>query len=99
MKNFFNSLKFILFSGIFIIIFSNIHVKSLEMSLDGYDVSNYLSGVLSLNKNDYNKTYNYLKNVDGLEDKHYTYSQIYLYSLIVPLISISGIFKEWNCLI
>ncbi len=82
MKNFFNSLKFILFSGIFIIIFSNIHVKSLEKSLDGYDVSNYLSGVLSLNKNDYNKTYNYLKNVDGLEDKHYTYSQIYLYSLI-----------------
>ena len=39
-------------------------------------------GVLSLNKNDYSKTYNYLKNVDGLEDKHYTYSQIYLYSLV-----------------
>jgi len=82
MKNFFYILKFILFSAFFIIIFFNIHVKSLEKSLDGYDISNYLSGVLSLNKNDYSKTYNYLKNVDGLEDKHYTYSQIYLYSLV-----------------
>ena len=82
MKNFSYIFKFILFSSFFIIIFFNIHVKSLEKSFDGDDVSNYLSGVLSLSKNDYNKTYNYLKNVDGLEDKHYTYSQIYLYSLI-----------------
>ena len=82
MKKFFNNLKFTLLIGIFIIIFSNIHVKSLEKLIDGQNISNYFSGVLSLNKNDYNKTYSYLKTIEGLEDKHYTYSQIYLYSLV-----------------
>ena len=82
MKKFFYNLKFTLLIGFFIIIFSNIHVKSLEKLIDGQNISNYFSGVLSLNKNDYNKTYSYLKNIEGLEDKHYTYSQIYLYSLV-----------------
>tara|TARA_E500000178_G_C16989659_1_gene740165 strand:- start:81 stop:1781 length:1701 start_codon:yes stop_codon:yes gene_type:complete len=82
MRKILNQSKFILFVTLFIIIFFNIHVKSLEKTIKGDNISDYFSGILSLNKNEYYLTYRYLKNIEGLEDAHYTYSQVYLYSLI-----------------
>ena len=55
---------------------------SSEKTYKAKDLSSYLSGVISLNENDYERSYKFLKNVNGLEKDHYTFSQIYLYSLI-----------------
>ncbi len=62
-------------------------------SLDKFDkadrVSNYFSGVLLLNENQYEESLGYLKKLSGLEASHLNYSIKYLYSLIN-----SGNFKE-----
>ena len=55
---------------------------SSEKTYKAKDLSSYLSGVISLNENDYERSYKFFKNVNGLEKDHYTFSQIYLYSLI-----------------
>ncbi len=53
------------------------------------DVSDYLAGILSFNENEYNESYKFLKNLDGLESSHPGFSSKYLYSLIN-----SGNFRE-----
>ena len=63
-------------------LFSLFPAISLEKAYKAKDLSNYLSGVISLNENDYETSYKFLKNINGLEKDHFTFSQIYLYSLI-----------------
>ena len=65
-----------------IITITNIHAKNLEKFYEGDQVSDYFSGILSLNDNEYGNSYAFLKNLSGLEDNHYPYAQAYLYSLI-----------------
>ncbi len=59
---------------------------SLAKSLDKYDkaehISDYFSGILLLNENKYEKSFNYLKKLNGLETNHTNYSVKYLYSLV-----------------
>ena len=68
---------------LFVIIF--LFTSSVQ-SLDKFDksgnVSNYFSGVLLLNENQYEKSYNFLKKLNGLETSHLNYSVKYLHSLI-----------------
>ena len=52
-------------------------------------VSDYFSGILLLNENQYEDSFRYLKKLDGLESSHKNYSIKYLYSLVN-----SGNFKE-----
>ena len=52
-------------------------------------VSDYFSGILLLNENQYEKSLGYLKKLNGLESSHINYSIKYLYSLVN-----SGNFKE-----
>ncbi len=75
-------MKNILFIVTFIFLFFNIHVKSMDKFHSGDKYSKYLSGILSLSENEYEKSYFFLKKVTGLEDYHFTYSQLYIYSLI-----------------
>ena len=62
-------------------------------SLDKFDtadsVSNYFSGVLSFNDNEYDKSFKFFKKLDGLELSHSDFSVKYLYSLVN-----SGNFRE-----
>ena len=55
-------------------------------SLDKFDksefVSNYFSGILSFNDNEYNKSFKFFKNLNGLEASHPDYTIKYLYSLV-----------------
>ena len=55
-------------------------------SLDKFNkadrVSDYFSGILLLNENQYGKSFNFLKKLDGLENSHVNYSIKYLYSLV-----------------
>tara|TARA_B100001248_G_scaffold251382_1_gene226426 strand:+ start:776 stop:2470 length:1695 start_codon:yes stop_codon:yes gene_type:complete len=72
-----------------IIIFSTSPAKSLDKFNKADRISNYFNGVLSLNDNQYDKSFKYLKKLNGLETSHIDYSEKYLYSLVN-----SGNFKE-----
>ena len=65
-----------------IIFFSTLQAKNLDKYNKGNYIADYFSGILLLNDNQYNQSYNFLKKLDGLEESHLNYSSRYLYSLI-----------------
>jgi len=69
----------ILFFSLFLL---NINAKNLNKFDKAESVSTYFSGIISLNDSRYRNSYEYLKKLDGLEDRHKSYSQSYLHSLI-----------------
>ncbi len=75
-------IKFILYIVLFFSTFNLIHAKNLDKYYDANNISDYFSGILSLNDNEYASSYEYLKNLRGLEDGHSYYSQLYQRSLI-----------------
>ena len=76
------SFKLILQIFFVIIFFSTLQAKNLDKFSDGNYISDYFSGLLLLNDNQYNESYIYLKKLDGLELSHLNYSSKYLYSLV-----------------
>ena len=64
-------------------------VKSLDKFNKEDSISNYFSGILAYNESEYNKSFKFLKKLDGLESSYPDYSVKYLYSLIN-----SGNFRE-----
>lgn len=74
----------------FVIIFLLVSpAQSLDKFSKSNNVSDYFSGILLLNDNQYEDSFKYLKKLSGLESSHRNYSIKYLYSLIN-----SGNFKE-----
>ncbi len=68
---------------LFVIIFlSTSPAKSLDKFDRANNVSNYFSGILLLNDNQYEESFRYLKKLNGLETEHKSYSVKYLYSLV-----------------
>ena len=68
---------------LFVIIFlSTVEAKSSNKFNDADNISNYFSGILLLNDNQYNSSFKYLKKLSGLEEIHTNYSIKYLYSLV-----------------
>ena len=65
-----------------IIFFSTSSAKSLDKFNKAEDVSNYFSGILLLNDNQYEDSFKHLKKLSGLENSHVSYSVKYLYSLV-----------------
>ena len=61
---------------------STASVKALDKFDRADRVSNYFSGILLLNENNYTKSFDFLKKLNGLEVSHTNYSVKYLYSLI-----------------
>jgi len=82
MKNLKAQFKLIIYLFLFLSTSSNILAKSLDKFSNSRDVKNYFSGVLSINDNQYEKSYTYLRSLNNLEDSHYAYSQYYQYSLV-----------------
>ena len=75
---------------IFVIIFLfTSSAKSLDKFNKAEQISDYFSGILLLNENQYDDSLKYLKNLNGLEISHSNYSTKYLYALVN-----SGKFKE-----
>ena len=67
----------------FVIIFlSPLHAKNVDKFNYGDNISDYFSGILSLNNNQYAESYEFLKRLKGLEENHFNYSSQYFYSLI-----------------
>ncbi len=89
MKTFNYFVKTIALVSFVIIFFSTSTLKSLDNFNDAESVSDYFSGILLLNENEYEKSFNFLKRLNGLETSHENYSVKYLYSLIN-----SGKFKK-----
>ena len=68
---------------LFVIIFlSTSHAKPLDKFNKANSVSDYFSGILLFNENQYEKSFNFLKKLNGLETSHLNYSQKYLYSIV-----------------
>ena len=65
-----------------IIFFSTLEAKSSNKFNDANNISDYFSGILLLNDNQYNSSFKYLKKLSGLEEIHTNYSIKYLYSLV-----------------
>ena len=65
-----------------IIFFSSLHAKNLDKFNKGNYISNYFSGILLLNGNNYQKSYKFLDKLNGLEKSHINYSSKYIFSLV-----------------
>ena len=82
MKIFNFNLKIIIQILFVIIFFSTSPAKSLDKFNKSERISDYFSGILLLNDNQYEKSFNFLKKLNGLEASHKNYSIKYLYSLV-----------------
>ena len=82
MKNLKAQFKFITQLIFFISFFNTIEAKNLSKFNQAENTSNYFSGISSIYKYDYEKSYYYFKSLGGLEDIHYPYSTSFQYSLI-----------------
>ena len=65
-----------------IIFFSTLQAKNLDKFDAGNNISNYFSGILLLNDEQYAESYKFLKKLNGLEESHPNYSSRYLFSLV-----------------
>ena len=77
-----NFLKIIVQLLFVIIIFSTVPAKSLDKFRYDDRISDYFSGILLLNNNNYEQSFQFLKKLKGLESSHKNYSLKYLYSLV-----------------
>ena len=82
MNNFFKLIKLIL-QTLFLYIFTSASSSlSLENLHRGKSVSDYFSGIISLQDNKYKESYNFLRNLESLEENHLIYSKLYLETLV-----------------
>jgi len=82
MKNLKVQFKLIICVLLFLNTFNILTAKNTEEFYTAKDVTNYFSGILAINDNQYQKSYNYLKPLNDLEDSHYVYSRYYHRSLV-----------------
>jgi tetratricopeptide (TPR) repeat protein len=82
MKNLKVQFKLIICILLFLNTFNILTAKNTDEFYDAKDITNYFSGILAANDNQFQKSYSYLKSLNDLEDSHYGYSQYYLYSLV-----------------
>ena len=75
-------IKLILQIFFVIIFFSTLHAKNLDKFNQGDNISDYFSGILLLNDNQYKESYKFLKRLNGLEKNYSNYSSKYLLSLV-----------------
>ena len=80
--NFFKLKYKIIGQILFVIIFFTSTAKSLDKFNKAERFSDYFSGILLLNENQYEGSLKYFEKLNGLETKHINYSVKYLYSLI-----------------
>ncbi len=82
MSNFFKLNKLILQIFFLYIVLLTGSSNSLEKYYRGDSVSNYFSGILTLQDYNYKKSYNFFKKLENLEDNHFEYSISFLETLV-----------------
>ncbi len=74
--------KIVLLQIIVIFFFSTLSAKNVDKFTKGNYISDYFSGIILLNNNQYEQSYSFLKQLNGLESSHLNYSGRYLFSLV-----------------
>ena len=82
MKNLKSQFKLIIFFLLFLNFFNILEAKNIDKFYNSKDLSSYFSGIIAINDNQYQDSYDYFKTLNNLEESHYTYSQYYLQSLV-----------------
>ena len=82
MKNLKAQFKYLIYLLLLLIIVNFAHTKDIDKFLNENDITNYFSGIVAINENQYQDSYYYLKDLNSLEQSHYNYSQYFQYSLI-----------------
>ena len=71
-----------IFFVIVFIFFSTLNAKNLDKFNKADKIADYFSGIILLNQSKYEKSYQYFKKLDGLEESHLIFSSKYIYSLV-----------------
>ena len=82
MKNLKAQFKYLIYLLLLLNIVNFAHTKNIDKFLNENDITNYFSGIVAINENQYQDSYYYLKDLNSLEQSHYNYSQYFQYSLI-----------------
>jgi tetratricopeptide (TPR) repeat protein len=82
MKNLKVQFKYLIYLLLLLNIVNFAHTKDIDKFLNENDITNYFSGIVAINENQYQDSYYYLKDLNNLEQSHYNYSQYFQYSLI-----------------
>jgi tetratricopeptide (TPR) repeat protein len=82
MKNLKAQFKHLIYLLLLLNIVNFAHTKDIDKFLNENDITNYFSGIVAINENQYQDSYYYLKDLNNLEQSHYNYSQYFQYSLI-----------------
>ena len=82
MNKFFKLIKIILQTIFFCVFLFINQVKGIEKIYTSDSLSNYFSGVLALDNNKLKDSYDFLKKIENLNDKHSNYSKSYIEILI-----------------
>ena len=82
LKNYLFKTTLSLFFVINLIFFSTLEAKSLKKFENAEYISDYFSGILLLNDNQYRDSFKFLKKLNGLESFYNPYIDKYLYTLI-----------------
>ncbi len=80
-KLFINTTGSIFFVIVFIF-FSTLNAKNIDKFNKADKIADYFSGILLLNQSKYEKSSQYFKKLDGLEESHLIFSSKYIYSLV-----------------
>jgi len=82
MKNLKAQFKLIICVLLFLNTFNILTAKNIDKFYNAEDLTNYFSGILAVNDNQYQRSHDYLKPLNNLEDSHYSYSLYYHFSLV-----------------
>ena len=66
----------------FISFFNSVNAKNFDNFERADKISNYLSGIISFDNNEYANSFKYLDKLNNLEKKHPSYSKVYQFSLV-----------------
>ena len=82
MKNLKTQFKLIIGILLFLNTFNILIAKNTDEFYESKKVTSYFSGILATKDKQYQKSYEYLKSLNDLEDSHYNYTQYYHYALV-----------------
>ena len=82
MKFFTKKIYIILFSLSILLIEPQVYAKDSKIQYTSENISNYFSGIISINQNHNNKAIKYLKKVESLKNKHTQFNIEFIRTLI-----------------
>ena len=77
-------IKVFIFFSLFLLFYNtSVFSKNVDPALSEKNISNYFSGIISINQNNTSRAFDFLKKVKLLQDKHYNYNANFLRTLVL----------------